>query len=210
MTLEMHGLVGRDLFSVHVDIAARSGDIVVILGANGSGKSSILHTVAGLLPLREGSLSVNNEMWDSPSTSKWVMPEHRSCGVVFQDVRLFPHLTALKNVEFGLRARGMSKEISRYKAHEALNLVGAEALADRTSQQLSGGERQRIALARALVTNPAVLLLDEPFAAVDEDSHAAFRDILPRALAETNTITLMVTHDPLDAETMATQTLALS
>ncbi len=209
MTLELHGVMQRGEFSRRVDLTARSGEVVAILGVNGSGKSTVLHTVAGLRPLSDGSLVVDEIAWDNPSENVWVTPENRGCGVVFQDLRLFPHLNALSNVMFGLRSRGVQRAEVRERSMNALRLVGAENLVHRRPMSLSGGERQRVALARALVMDPHVLLLDEPFSAVDEAAHHVFRAVLPQAVQQSGAITLMVTHDEDDAQSMASQILRL-
>lgn len=210
MSLELHGIIQRGDFRRAIDITARAGEVVAILGANGSGKSTVLHTVAGLAGLETGSLIVDGATWDAPMDGSWVSPELRRCAVVFQDLRLFPHLDVVRNVTFGLRANGMKRVDAIALAQEALAEVGASALENRKPAHLSGGERQRVALARALVMKPRVLLLDEPFASVDEESHQTFREVLPRIVQGLNAITLMVTHDEADAVLIATHQVRLS
>ena len=117
---------------------------------------------------------------------------------MFQDLRLFPHMTALRNVAYGPRCHGAPRSEADARAREALQSVGAAHLADRQPATLSGGERQRVALARALVTNPRILLLDEPFAAVDAASRPALRDLLAEVLTGTGCHVLVVSHDPDD------------
>jgi molybdate transport system ATP-binding protein len=210
MTLELHGTVQRGEFHRDVSISAQPGQVTAILGVNGSGKSTVLHTIAGLSPLRTGLLTVDDVTWDAPAESRWITPEQRHCAVVFQDLRLFPHLDVLRNITFGLRASGIRRVAAVARAHEALAEVGASPLANRKPANLSGGERQRVALARALVMKPRVLLLDEPFASVDEESHRAFRELLPRIVEGLNAITLMVTHDETDASAIASRQVRLS
>ena len=210
MSLELHGTVHRGEFQRRVDITARSGEVVAIVGANGSGKSTVIHTIAGLAALADGSLIVNDTPWDVPANNQWVSPEQRGCGVVFQDVRLFPHLNAVQNVMFGLRATGVSRSESRARALEVLTQVDAHEFAQRMPTSLSGGERQRVALARALVMRPQVLLLDEPFSAVDEQAHRDFRALIPQVVRETNAIALMVTHDEVDTDLVANHQVRLS
>lgn len=210
MSLELHGTIQRGDFSRSVDVSAHSGEVVAVLGVNGSGKSTVLHTIAGLTALHSGSLEVDGMKWDTPSDNAWLSPEQRNCGVVFQDLRLFPHLSSLGNVAFPLRAHGVNKTESVQRAQDALHLVGATTFETRKPSSLSGGERQRVALARALVMNPHVLLLDEPFSAVDEEAHHVFRSVLPEAVSASGAITLMVTHNENDATAMASHFVRLS
>jgi molybdate transport system ATP-binding protein len=209
MSLELHGTVHRGDFQRHVDVTADNGEVVAIVGANGSGKSTVIHTIAGLAALADGSLIVNDTPWDVPANNQWVSPEQRGCGVVFQDVRLFPYLNAVQNVMFGLRATGVSRSESRARALEVLTQVDAHEFAQRMPASLSGGERQRVALARALVLKPHVLLLDEAFSAVDDNAHNAFRQLIPRLVREAGMIALIVTHDATDARVLASREVRL-
>jgi molybdate transport system ATP-binding protein len=133
----------------------------------------------------------------------WVPPERRDVGVVFQDYVLFPHLSVLENVAFGLRARGVRRDAARQQARATLQQVGLPVDPDQPPRALSGGQAQRVALARALVTEPRVLLLDEPLAALDAQVRTAVRGELRRTLAEFDGIRLLVTHDPVDAMVLA-------
>ncbi|UMG91423.1 ATP-binding cassette domain-containing protein [Nocardioides sp. TF02-7] len=131
-------------------------------------------------------------------------PQRRRVGVVFQDQRLFPHLTALDNVAFGPRAAGLPRAAARRTARSWLERLGVADLADRRPRRLSGGQAQRVAIARALAAEPRLLLLDEPFAGLDVGVAAALRIELTRHLAAFDGVTLLVTHDALDALTLAT------
>lgn len=209
MSIELHGVVGRDGFQRKVDLSVQPGDVLAIIGLNGSGKSTIVHTVAGLVPLMSGELSCDGEMWDDRARSIWVRPEDRSCAVVFQDVRLFPHLSVLSNVSFGLRAKGIKKNNAHGLASEVVSQVGLNGFDHRRVTELSGGERQRVALARAIVMKPRVLLLDEPFAAVDHESRQALRTLLAEVISSFGGATILVSHDTADVESLATTRLAL-
>lgn len=156
-----------------------------------------------------GELSCDGEMWDDRARSIWVRPEDRSCAVVFQDVRLFPHLSVLSNVSFGLRAKGIKKNNAHGLASEVLSQVGLNGFDHRRVTELSGGERQRVALARAIVMKPRVLLLDEPFAAVDHESRQALRTLLAEVISSFGGATILVSHDTADVESLATTRLAL-
>ena len=207
MSLVLQGQVGRGEFSREVDVAVERGEILAIVGANGSGKSTVLQTIAGIAALKSGRLSFDNEVWDEPITKIFTPAQDRHCGVVFQDLRLFPHLTLIANVAFGLRASGVSKQDAYTRAADELVVVGLDGLANRKPGQVSGGERQRAALARALVMRPQVLLLDEPFASVDVSSRQALRDLLPSLVQGYQGCVVLVSHDPEDVQALATNIL---
>lgn len=209
MNLSLHGIVGREGFKRQVDLDLSAGEVLAITGANGSGKSTIVHTVAGLVPLIEGVLSCDGTTWDAPAADQWVQPEDRSCAVVFQELRLFPHMNVVANVAYGLRARGAKKDEAHARAGDALELVGLSGFGLRMTADLSGGERQRVALARALVMDPQVLLLDEPFTAVDIESRITLRALLAEILSTFSGATILVSHDAVDVDTLATSRLAL-
>ncbi|WP_412544343.1 ABC transporter ATP-binding protein [Longispora sp. K20-0274] len=188
------------LVDVELDLAA--GETVALLGPNGAGKSTVLRAIAGLLP-SGGEISVGGERIEG------LAPEYRRIGVVFQDYLLFPHLSAVDNVAFGPRCAGMPKAAARQVAEEWLARVGLGAHGRSRPGQLSGGQAQRVALARALATGPRLLLLDEPLAALDVRSRLEIRAELRRHLAEFAGAALLVTHDPLDAMTLADRILIL-
>jgi molybdate transport system ATP-binding protein len=146
---------------------------------------------------------------DDPSAGVFVAPEARPVGVVFQDYLLFVNLTALENVAFGLRARGMPKAQARTHALEWLDRVGLSAYSGHRPRQLSGGQAQRVALARALATQPSLLLLDEPLAALDASTRAEVRSDLRRDLAAFEGMRILVTHDPVDAYALADRVIVL-
>jgi molybdate transport system ATP-binding protein len=177
--------------------------VVALLGPNGAGKTTALRSLAGLEPLTGGHIDVGGARLDDPLTDTFVPAERRSVGVVFQDYLLFPHLTALDNVAFGPRCRGATKPESRRMAQQWLYRVGLADLERRKPRHLSGGQAQRVALARALAVEPAVLLLDEPLAALDARTRLDTRAELHRHLSRHPGATLIVTHDPLDALVLA-------
>ena len=210
MSISLNGFVGRGDFERSLDFTIADGEVLAITGPNGSGKSTVVHTIAGLIPLRSGHLRFGDIMWDSPTTNEWVAPENRMCAVVFQDLRLFPHMNVIANVAYGLRAHGVDKDEAHSRSTSVLARVGLSSFETRRSNELSGGERQRVALARALVVEPRVLLLDEPLSAVDVASRAALRELLPEVLGGFAGATILVTHDQDDLEAMATRTLGLN
>ena len=210
MTISLQVVVGRGEFERVLDFSVSDGEVLAITGPNGSGKSTVIHTIAGLIPMRSGQLIADNTTWDSSTTNTWVEPENRTCAVVFQDLRLFPHMSVISNVAYGLRARGMHKDEALSRAETLLTRVGLKSFEMRRPNNISGGERQRVALARALVLEPRVLLLDEPLSAVDAASRSDLRDLLPELLAGFSGATILVTHDQTDVEALATTTLGLS
>lgn len=201
--LTIEGTIGRESFSLGVSVAAAAGGVVAVVGRNGAGKSTLLHTIAGLVPLANGRVTVGGKTWEDSATGVSLPPEHRSCGVVFQDLRLFATMSARANVEFGCRARGQSREESRETADEMLQRMGVAHLAGRRPMSLSGGERQRVALARALAPAPQVLLLDEPLTAVDAGSRASVREAITEAVVGFAGSVLVVTHDEADIAALA-------
>lgn len=178
-------------------LTAQPRDVVAVVGPNGAGKSTLVHALAGLVPAGGHAVLEGVDLLARP-------PQDRRVGVVFQDQRLFPHLSALDNVAFGLRSRGASRAQARAAAREWLERLGVGELTDRKPGRLSGGQAQRVAIARALVTSPDLLLLDEPFAGLDVGVAATLRIELGRHLDEYAGITVLVTHDALDALTLAT------
>jgi molybdate transport system ATP-binding protein len=210
MSISLNGSVGRGDFERSFNFTIADGEVLAITGPNGSGKSTVIHTIVGLAPLRSGQLQSDNITWDDPATKIWVAPEHRTCGVVFQDLRLFPHMNVLSNVAYGLRAHGIQKDEAIERSQKMLTRVGLPSFEKRRSTDLSGGERQRVALARALVIEPRVLLLDEPLSAVDSASRAVLRQLLPEVLGGFAGATILVTHDLGDVEAMATANLSLN
>ena len=209
MSISLQGTIGRGEFERALNISVADGEVLAITGPNGSGKSTIIHTIAGLVPLRSGQLQSDNFTWDAPDTKQWVAPENRTCAVVFQDLRLFPHMNVIANVAYGLRAHGVSKDEAHGRSTSVLARVGLLSFESQRPNELSGGERQRVALARALVVEPRVLLLDEPLSAVDVASRAALRELLPEVLGSFAGATILVTHDQDDLEAMATRSLSM-
>ena len=175
------------------------GRVTALLGPSGSGKSTLLRAIAGLERLDAGEIRFAGKIWSG--TGVHLMPEDRHCGVVFQDYALFPHLTALANVAFGLRKA--SKAGRRETARARLASVERAHKAGAYPHELSGGEQQRVALARALAPNPAVMLLDEPFSGLDRRLRAELRAASLKALREADTAALIVTHDAEEALAVA-------
>jgi molybdate transport system ATP-binding protein len=157
MSISLQGMIGRGEFERSLNFSVADGEVLAITGPNGSGKSTIIHTIAGLVPLRSGQLESDGAIWDAPDSKQWVAPENRTCAVVFQDLRLFPHMNVIANVAYGLRAHGVNKDEAHSRSTLVLARVGLSSFEARRPNDLSGGERQRVALARALVVEPRVL-----------------------------------------------------
>jgi molybdate transport system ATP-binding protein len=203
MSLDAHVGVQVGDFELDVELDLGSGEVLALLGPNGSGKSTLLRALAGLTPIDRGHIVLDDTLLDDAATDTFVPPERRPIGVVFQDYLLFAHLSALENVAFGLRARGVDKRAARAAASSWLDRVGLAQLASSRPDQLSGGQAQRVALARALATDPAMLLLDEPLAALDVGARQDVRRTLREHLSTFEGIRLLVTHDPVDAYALA-------
>ena len=207
--LAAHLQVDRGRFRLDVRLDVAPGRVVALLGPNGAGKSTALQCLAGLVPLTSGVLRVAGVVHDDPLAGVFVPPRSRRVGVVFQDYLLFPHLSALDNVAFGLRATGSSRRRARSEAGGWLERMGIAHLAHVRPAQLSGGQAQRVALARALAPRPRLLLLDEPLAALDVATRTQVRSELRRSLRDFDGCTLVVTHDPLDAMVLADEVVVV-
>ncbi len=203
MTLEAKVRRRLGSLDLDVDLEVAAGETVAILGPNGAGKTTLLRCLAGLEPVDAGRIALDGVAWDDPGAGVFVVPEQRSVGFGFQDYVLFPHLTARENVAFGLRSRGATRGGARRRADEWLARVGLADVAGAKPAALSGGQAQRVALARALATDPKVLLLDEPLAALDAATRGEVRRDLRNHLGEFPGVRLLVTHDPIDAATLA-------
>lgn len=192
-----------DGFLLDVDLSIDPGETVALLDPNGAGKSTAVAAVAGLLPIDSGSIALEGTVLDDPDAGLLVAPEERRIGVVFQDYLLFPHLTALDNVAFGLRSRGVRREVADERARRLLHRLRLAGLEGHKPGRLSGGQAQRVALARALVTDPDLLLLDEPLAALDVTTRTELRHVLGDELAAFGGPRLLITHDPTEAFLLA-------
>jgi molybdate transport system ATP-binding protein len=190
-------------FQLDVALDVGDGEVVALLGPNGAGKTTALRVIAGLQPLDNGRIELDGTVLDDPAADVFVPTAERPIGVVFQDYLLFPRLSALDNVAFGLRARGHDKASARNRAREWLERFALAQHANAKPRTLSGGQAQRVALARALATDPRLLLLDEPLAALDAGTRLQVRTELRRHLATFRGARLLVTHDPVDALVLA-------
>ena len=180
-------------FELAVDLTVSAGRCLALVGPSGAGKSTVLRAIAGLHRPDAGRVALGDEAWLDRYAGIDLPPERRRCGFVFQEYALFPHLSAWRNVAFGLDA--VPRDQRRARALAALDALGVSAVAEAPPAELSGGERQRVALARALARDPAVLLLDEPLSALDSRTAATAARELAATLARTAAPTVLVTHD---------------
>jgi molybdate transport system ATP-binding protein len=201
--------VQRGDFRLQAGVQAAPGLVLAVLGPNGSGKSTLLRALAGLLALSTGRIEIGGDVWDDPATGVFVPAVERECGLVFQDYRLFPHLSVRDNIAFPIRARGAGRRRAREDAEPWLERLGVSEFAARKPAQLSGGQAQRVALARALAGRPRLLLLDEPLAALDARTRLEVRTDLRRHLSGFGGPSLVVTHDPLEALVLADRVIVL-
>jgi sulfonate transport system ATP-binding protein len=196
-TTQGSGLLALD----HINLQVKSGDFLCIVGPSGCGKSTLLHLIAGLHPPTSGQVLVGGLAVDRPGTDRIL---------IFQDLGLFPWLTVGKNVEFGMKMKGVPKAERKEKVRHYLRLVHLSQFEDSYTHQLSGGMRQRVALARALATEPDVLLMDEPFAALDAQTRDLLHDELERIWAETGCTILFVTHNVREAVRLGSRVAVLT
>lgn len=192
-----------ETFRLEMNLAIGPGETAALLGPNGSGKSTAVAAISGLLPIESGRIILDGVVLDDPVADVLVPASERDIGVVFQDYLLFPHMTVLENVAFGLRSRRVDKEEATERSKAWLADLGLEGLEKRKPLDLSGGQAQRVALARALVTEPSLLLLDEPLSALDVTTRSELRHTLAEHLDAFEGPRLLITHDPVEAFLLA-------
>lgn len=190
-----------------VSFTVQTGEIVSILGPSGCGKSTLMQIVAGLQSLDSGEVILDGEVISSPKYT--TPPEKRGINMVFQDYALWPHMTVLQNIFYGLKIRKTNKNELIEKQKFLFDLLQLHGLENRYPSELSGGQQQRVAIARALSTNPALLLLDEPLSNLDMQLRFEMRTELSYLLRQFGTTVLHVTHDPLEAYALADRILML-
>lgn len=186
-----------------VNLEIKNGSLVGLLGPSGSGKSTLLRILAGL------EIQDSGRIWLEGQDATKIPLQQREIGFVFQNYALFPHLTVAQNISFGLDVRKIDINLKKQRVHELLQLIQLEKFADRFPHQLSGGQRQRIALARALAVEPKVLLLDEPFAALDAKIRKQLRSWLRTLHQQISVTTVFVTHDHQEAMELAHEIVIL-
>ena len=180
-----------------VSLTIRPGELIALLGPSGCGKTTLLRIIAGFLTQTEGDVLVDGRSISGLPTNK------RNIGIVFQNYALFPHMTVAENVAYGPKAAGAERSLVETRVSDMLDLVQMRSFADRMPRQLSGGQQQRIALARCLATEPSILLLDEPFGALDKNLRLDMQIEIKRLQKQSGITTILVTHDQEEALGMA-------
>ena len=188
----------------HVTLQIEAGELVALLGPSGCGKTTLLRIIAGFIAQTSGQVIVGGRRIDELPANR------RNIGIVFQNYALFPHMTVAENVGYGLAARGTEAAAARKRTAQMLELVQLGPLAERLTKQLSGGQQQRVALARALAIEPRVLLLDEPFSALDKSLRLDMQIEIKRIQRAAGTTAIIVTHDQEEALGMADRVAVLS
>jgi molybdate transport system ATP-binding protein len=190
-------------FELNTSWDVAPGSVTVLFGRSGAGKSMTLRAITGLLRPTEGHVEVGGRVVFDAGNGDWVPPHHRKVGYLPQDYGLFPHLSVFGNITYGLPKKGPDREIRLTRVREMIATLRLEGLETRRPDSLSGGQRQRTALARALASAPDVLLLDEPFAALDEDLRRTVRREIRQILLSSDVPVLLVTHDAEEALALA-------
>jgi len=189
---------------VNVDLESREGEFLVLLGPSGSGKTTLLRMIAGLEEPTSGEILIGGRVVND------LTPRERGIAMVFQSYALYPHLTVYKNIVFPLKAQGVPKEKRERQAEWAASLLGIKHLFHRRPRELSGGERQRVAVARAIVREPLLFLLDEPLSNLDAKLRASAREELEQFQKRIGTTAIYVTHDQVEAMAMGDRVVVMS
>ncbi|HTK37259.1 MAG TPA: ATP-binding cassette domain-containing protein [Pyrinomonadaceae bacterium] len=200
--------LGADPSAFFLDVSfSVDGGITVLAGASGAGKTTTLRSIAGIVTPDEGNIKVGDEIYFDSKQHIDLSIQERRVGFVFQDYALFPHLTAEQNIAYGIKTKSKTKKAE--KAIEMLRLFHIEHIGNRVPREMSGGEQQRVAVARALASDPAVLLLDEPLSAVDVETRSKLLDEIEAVQAQTGIPFVYVTHNEVEAVRLGRQRVTL-
>ena len=209
MTLILSGTVCIGSFTLRTEVSAEN-EIIAITGANGVGKTTLLRLLAGIVNLTTGSLLIDGVTYDDATTDIFVPANRRGVSMVFQNETLLPFLSVRDNIAFPLRMSGMSRSKSREVARDGISSHGLSKLADLMPNDLSGGQAQRVALVRAFINTPKIILLDEPLSALDENARPELRKFLRERMSEISGYKFVVTHDRQDVEQICDREIHLN
>ncbi|MEM4724363.1 MAG: ABC transporter ATP-binding protein, partial [Candidatus Hadarchaeum sp.] len=200
---------GRTVAVDHVSFCVGDGEFCVLLGPSGCGKTTILQCIAGLIRPTAGEIAIGEKIVTSTEKNIFVRPQERNIAMVFQEYALYPNLTVRQNLAFPLECQGLSRKEIEVRVHTVAEMLGITDLLDRRPAQLSGGQRQRVALGRALVRQPTVFLLDEPLGNLDAQLRVQVRYELKRIQRQLHATMIYVTHDQIEALTLADKIVLL-
>jgi len=208
MSLVLQGRLERGTFARDVSVSV-AHEVLGVIGANGSGKTSMLRVIAGLDRLTKGRLTLGEVTWDNPDMNHFVVPEQRKVGMVFQEHTLLPFASVLENVAFPLRRAGQSNSDAQVAARAMLEDADCDHLIEAMPAQLSGGQSQRVCIVRALVAKPSVVLLDEPLSAIDDGSAIELRTWLRQQLTAMRAHCILVSHSRTDVDSLCDRVVEL-
>jgi len=209
MTLNLSGTVCIGSFTLRTEISAEN-EIIAITGANGVGKTTLLRLLAGIINLTTGSLLIDGVTYDDATTDIFIPANRRGVAMVFQNETLLPFLSVRDNIAFPLRMSGMSRSQSREVAQDAISSQGLTKLSDLMPSDLSGGQSQRVAIIRAFINTPKLVLFDEPLSALDENARPELRKFLREKMSQISGYKFVVTHDRQDVEQICDREIHLN
>ncbi len=209
MTLNLSGTVCLGSFTLRTEISAEN-EIIAITGANGVGKTTLLRLLAGIINLTTGSLLIDGVTYDDATTDIFIPANRRGVAMVFQNETLLPFLSVRDNIAFPLRMSGMSRSQSREVAQDAISSQGLTKLSDLMPSDLSGGQSQRVAIVRAFINTPKLVLFDEPLSALDENARPELRKFLRERMSQISGYKFVVTHDRQDVEQICDREIHLN
>ena len=209
MTLNLSGTVCIGSFTLRTEISAEN-EIIAITGANGVGKTTLLRLLAGIINLTTGSLLIDGVTYDDATTDIFIPANRRGVAMVFQNETLLPFLSVRDNIAFPLRMSGMSRSQSREVAQDTISSQGLTKLSDLMPSDLSGGQSQRVAIVRAFINTPKLVLFDEPLSALDENARPELRKFLRERMSQISGYKFVVTHDRQDVEQICDREIHLN
>lgn len=193
-------------FELSIDLSVKPGENLILTGDNGAGKSTLLNMVAGLMTPQRGHIMLNTTTFFDSARKINIPPEERRIGYIFQNAAIFPHLTVAENIAYGLRAMGMGKPSREKKVNGLIEQLKLDHLKNYKADQLSGGQKQLVALGRAIAIDPVLLLLDEPYKALDSTTYTVVREYIHEVVRSLDIPCILVTHQDSDHDIMNSRT----